>query len=129
MWCIARADPYDIAVQEHMIAGMGWYIWELMIVPKGWGTTRGVFYEDGTVRDPSLPRAILGFFRNRGPDILPAVVDQEAYVTRVVADGKKWIAKPDASWREGLNLAETAANPLEAGELIAATLCANKVML
>jgi hypothetical protein len=108
---------------------MGWYIWELMIVRKGWGTIHGVFYEDGTARDPSILAAILGFFRNRGPDILPAVVDQDGYLTRVVADGKKWIAKPNASWEEGFNLAETAANLLEAGELIAATLCANKVML
>ena len=57
--CDARANPYDVALEEHMKAGMGWYIWELMIVPGSWGPVQGVFYADGTVRDPSIPAAIL----------------------------------------------------------------------
>jgi hypothetical protein len=61
----------------------------------------------------------MGFFRNRGPDILPAAVDREGWVTRVVDNGKKWLEQPDATWEQGLDLAETAANLLEAGELIA----------
>ena len=117
--CIARANPYDVTLEEHMKAGVGWYIWELMIVRDGWGPVHGVFYEDGTVRDPSIVAALLGFFRNRGPNILPAVVDREGHATKVVTDGKKWLAQPDASWDQGLDLAETAANLLEAGELIA----------
>jgi hypothetical protein len=117
--CVARANPYDVTLQEHMNAGMGWYIWELMIVRKGWGPVHGVFYEDGTVRDPSIAAAVMGFFRNRGRDILPAAVDREGWVTRVVTDGKKWLEQPDATWDQGLDLAETAANLLEAGELIA----------
>jgi hypothetical protein len=117
--CIARANPYDVTLEEHMKAGMGWYIWELMIVRRGWGPVHGVFYEDGTVRDPSIAAAVLGFFRNRGPDILPSVPDREGWVTRVVTNGKKWLEQPDASWDQGLDLAEEAANLLEAGELIA----------
>lgn len=117
--CVARANPYDVTLQEHMNAGVGWYIWELMIVRRGWGTVHGVFYEDGTVRDPSIAAAVLGFFRNRGPNILPTVADQEGWVTRVVESGEKWLAQPEAKWEEGLDLAETAANLLEAGELIA----------
>jgi len=117
--CIARANPYDVTLEEHMKAGMGWYIWELMIVRQGWGPVHGVFYEDGTVRDPSIAAAILGFFRNRGPNILPENVDREGWVTRVVTNGKKWLAQPDASWDQGLDLAETAANLLEAGQLTA----------
>ena len=55
--CIARANPYDVALQEHMQAHVGWYIWELMITGN-WGTVHGVFYPDGTVRDPSIaPRS------------------------------------------------------------------------
>jgi len=57
---------------------VGWYIWELMIVREGWGPVHGVFYEDGTVRDPSIAAAIMGFFRKRTADILPAVPDKEA---------------------------------------------------
>jgi len=114
--CIARANPYDVTLEEHMKAHIGWYIWELMIVRKGWGVVHGVFYEDGTVRDPSIAAAILGFFRNRN-DILPAVVDREGAITRVIDDGNRWLTQQDANWNKGLNIAETAANLLEAGEL------------
>ena len=34
MGCIARANPYDVTLEEHMKADMGWCIWELMIVEK-----------------------------------------------------------------------------------------------
>lgn len=118
MGCIARANPYDITLQEHMEAGMGWYIWELMIVRAGWGPVHGVFYEDGTVRDPSIAAAILGFFRNRGPDILPANPDREDRVTNTINDIDTWLVRGDASWDEGLDLAETAAHLMESAEIV-----------
>jgi hypothetical protein len=115
--CIARANPYDITLQQHMNAKVGWYIWELMIVRKGWGPVHGVFYEDGSVRDPSIPAAIMGFFRKRTADILPAVPDREGWVTKIVEQSEKWLKDPDRKWNEGLDIAETSANLLEAGEL------------
>ncbi len=117
--CIARANPYDITLQEHMNAKVGWYIWELMIVRQGWGTVHGVFYEDGSVRDPSIAAAIMGFFRKRTPDILPAVADKEGWVTKAVDQGDKWLKNPERTWKEGLDIAETSAHLLEAGELTA----------
>ena len=117
--CIARANPYDITLQEHMNAKVGWYIWELMIVREGWGPVHGVFYEDGSVRDPSIAAAIMGFFRKRTADILPAVPDKEGWVTKVIDQGDKWLSAPDAIWKDGLDIAETAANLLEAAELTA----------
>ena len=117
--CIARANPYDITLQEHMNAKVGWYIWELMIVRKGWGPVHGVFYEDGSVRDPSIPAAIMGFFRKRTADILPAVPDREGWVTKIVDQSDKWLNDPDRKWKEGLDIAETAAHLLEAAELTA----------
>ena len=117
--CIARANPYDITLQEHMNENVGWYIWELMIVRKGWGTVHGVFYEDGSVRDPSIAAAILGFFRKRTADILPAVPDQEGWVTKVVDQSESWLKDPDRDWKKGLDIAETGAHLLEAGELTA----------
>ncbi|MCG6958413.1 MAG: hypothetical protein P8Y79_10820 [Ignavibacteriaceae bacterium] len=117
--CIARANPYDITLQEHMNAKVGWYIWELMIVRKGWGTVHGVFYEDGSVRDPSIAAAIMGFFRKRTADILPSVPDQEGWVTKIVNQGDKWLNDPDREWKKGLDIAETAAHLLEAAELTA----------
>ncbi len=101
-----------------MKSGVGWYIWELMITGQ-WGTVHGVLYADGTVRDPAIAAALLGFFRNRGPDVVPEVPDWEGRVTRAVADAKRWLANPDADWTAGLNLAERSANLLEAAQLIA----------
>jgi len=117
--CIARANPYDITLQEHMNAKVGWYIWELMIVRTGWGTVHGVFYEDGSVRDPSVAAAVMGFFRKRTADILPSNPDQEGWVTKVIDQGNKWLEDPERTWNEGLAIAETAAHLLEAGELTA----------
>jgi hypothetical protein len=117
--CIARANPYDITLQEHMNAKVGWYIWELMIVRKGWGTVHGVFYEDGSVRDPSIAAAIMGFFRKRTPDILVAIPDQEGWIAKVIDQTDKWLKDPERTWKEGLDLAETSAHLLEAGELTA----------
>jgi len=117
--CTARANPYDITLQEHMNAKVGWYIWELMIVRKGWGTVHGVFYEDGSVRDPSIAAAIMGFFRKRTEDILPSIPDQEGWVTRITDRSNQWLKDPEATWKDGLDIAETAAHLLEAGELTA----------
>jgi hypothetical protein len=117
--CIARANPYDITLQEHMNAKVGWYIWELMIVREGWGTVHGVFYEDGSVRDPSVAAAIMGFFRKRTPDILLADPDKEGWVTKVIDESNKWLKDPAGTWKDGLDLAETSAHLLEAGELTA----------
>ena len=117
--CIARANPYDVTLQEHMNAKVGWYIWELMIVRKGWGTVHGVFYEDGTVRDPSIVAAIMGFFRKRSTDIILSFPDKEGWVTKICDQSDRWLKNPEASWAEGLDIAETAANLLEAGEMTA----------
>lgn len=117
--CIARANPYDITLQEHMNAKVGWYIWELMIVRQGWGTVHGVFYEDGSVRDPSIAAAMMGIFRKRSADILPCVPDLEGWITKAIDQSNQWLANPEHPWKAGLDIAETAANLLEAGELTA----------
>lgn len=116
--CIARSNPYDVTLEEYMKAGMGWYIWELMITGQ-WGTVHGVLYADGTVRDPTIVAALMGFFRNRGPNVVPEVPDREGRVTLAVADGKKWLADPNPDWKTGLDIAEKSANLLEAAQLIA----------
>jgi hypothetical protein len=116
--CIARANPYDVALEEHMKANVGWYIWELMIT-HNWGTVHGVFHPDGTIRDPTIVAALLGMFRDRDENVMPAVPDREGAVTRVVTDNRKWLADANAGWEAGLDLAEISANLLEAGQLIA----------
>jgi hypothetical protein len=114
--CLGRANPYDVTLEEHMKAGVGWYIWELMITGQ-WGTVHGVFYPDGTVRDPSIAAAMLGFFRNRGPDVILEDPDREGWVTKAVAGAKSWLDAPNATWEQGLEVAEIAAHMLEGGQL------------
>ena len=116
--CIARANPYDVALEEHMKANVGWYIWELMITHQ-WGTVHGVFHPDGTIRDPTIVAALLGMFRDRAENVMPAQPDREGFITRAVANNKKWLADSNADWEAGLDLAEISANLLEAGQLIA----------
>lgn len=116
--CTGRANPYDVAIEEYSKARVGFYIWELMIVRGGWGDIHGVFYPDGTVRDPSIAAAMLGIFRNRAADIVPESPDREGWVTHTVADGTKWLENTTAPYGDGLRLAEDAANLLEANQLV-----------
>ena len=99
MGCVCRANPYDMTIQEHMDAHMGYYLWELMIVwnGRGWGDVHGIFYPDGTVRDPSIPMAVMGMFRNRGPNVVLEQPNREGRVTRVIADARKLAGRP--GWR------------------------------
>lgn len=115
--CTARANPYDVAIEEYTHAHMGFYIWELMIT-NYWGNVHGVFYSDGTVRDPSIVAAMLGIFRNRSAQITQEFPDREGKVTRTVTGGMKWLNDPQAVYGAGLQLAETAANLLEANQLV-----------
>ena len=116
MGCVARANPYDVTLEEHMKAGMGWCIWELMIVRKGWGTVHGVFYEDGTVRDPSIPAAILGYFRNR-EDPFPEFPDREDKIGSVLTRIDQWKKDGAKDFEAGIHIAEVGANMLECAQL------------
>lgn len=120
MGCVARANPYDITIQEHMNAKIGFYVWELMIVwnGRGWGDVHGIFYPNGTVRDPSIPMAVMGIFRNRGQNVVLEQPDREGRVTRVFGDAKNWLADPKGNWASGLDIAEVAANLLESAQLV-----------
>lgn len=127
--CIGRANPYDMAIEEYIDAGIGWYIWELMITKSRWGPIHGVFYADGSVRDPSIAAAILGIFRNRSAGILPENADQEGRVTQIINQADQWLKKPDSSWEIGLDIAERAANLLEAGQLVSMRLPTTREVL
>lgn len=62
--CICRSNPYDIALEICSKYGVGWYLYEL-IIHGYWADAHGILYPDGTVRDPSIIAAILGFYRKR----------------------------------------------------------------
>ena len=116
--CIARANPYDVTLEEHMKAHVGWYIWELMIT-KRWGNVHGVFYPDGTVRDPAIPAAMFGLFRNRSDNVILENVNRESWVNTDIAAAQAWLDNPAGNWKDGLNAAEKLANLLEGAQLIA----------
>ena len=117
MACVGRANPYDIEVEEHNKAHMGWIIWELMIA-QYWGNVHGIFYADGTVRDPSIVAALYGFYRNRGPNIVMEESDREGITSGVLQDARKWLTDPKPDWWGGMVSAETEANTLEAAQLV-----------
>jgi hypothetical protein len=121
MGCVGRANPYDITIQEHMNARMGYYLWELMIVwdgERGWGNVHGIFYPDGTVRDPSIPMAVMGIFRNRSPDVVLEQPNREGRVTRAISRTRNWLASTNSDWSAGLDLAEETVNLLESAQLV-----------
>ena len=114
--CLARANPYDVTLEICQEEGIGWYLWELMIGVSRWRDIHGVVYPDGTVRDPSIVAAIQGFFRRRGPDMIPPAVDKEGAATRVLAQAEAWLGTANLDYAKGVGLLETMANLLEAGE-------------
>lgn len=117
MACIGRANPYDIELEEHNKAHMGWMIFELMIAPY-WGNVHGIMYANGTIRDPSIVAALFGFYRNRGKDVVMEQSDREGITSGVLQDAQKWLDNPHANWFDGMVIAETEANTLEAAQLV-----------
>jgi hypothetical protein len=106
-----------VCIEEYTKANVGFYMWELMITGQ-WGAVHGIFYPDGTVRDPSIAAAMMGIVRNRGDEILMEQPDREGRLTRTVNEGKAWLAAGNGTYDEGLRVAEVAANLLEAGQLV-----------
>jgi hypothetical protein len=117
MGCTGRANPYDIEIEEHGKAHMGWIIWELMIA-HSWGPIHGVFYPDGTVRDPSIAAAIIGVFRNRGSEVTLEEPDREGLLSGALEDAHAWLNASNPDWFDGLVVAESEANFLEANQLV-----------
>lgn len=117
MGCTGRANPYDIEIEEHNKAHMGWIIWELMIA-HAWGPIHGVFYPDGTVRDPAISSAIIGVFRNRGAGVVLEEPDREGLLSGALEDAHAWLRSSSPAWFDGLVVAESEANFLEANQLV-----------
>jgi hypothetical protein len=65
MACVCRANPYDVSLEVAQRHKTGWYLFQLIVTPGGWGDVHGLVYRDGTIRDPSIIAAIYGWQRNR----------------------------------------------------------------
>lgn len=124
--CIARANPYDTVIQKMNELHIPWYVFNLMIEGY-WNDVHGIFYEDGTVRDPAIAAAIVGCFRNRELNALvPEKPNREQQATKSVQKAAELLSDSNADgFGYGrlnvsalLDVCEEMANLLEAGQLV-----------
>lgn len=124
--CIARANNYDSVIGVLNEYGIPWYVFNLMIEGY-WADVHGIFYPDGTVRDPAIAAAIVGCFRCRDLDvIIPEKPNREHQAQDALAKLRTLLAdaEPDVFAYRGtkiselLDACEHAANLLEGGQLV-----------
>jgi hypothetical protein len=125
MACIARANPYDMALEIAARHKTGWYLFELMIEGY-WSEVHGLFYPDGTVRDPSIIAAVMGFYRNRDlKAIVKPIPNREGGVTRALKQLEEALKEEPSVFGYKktptdpiLEAAEYCANLLESAEMV-----------
>ncbi len=123
--CIARGNPYDLALSYCHKYNVGYYLFELMIEGY-WNDIHGIFYPDGTVRDPSIVAAIMGCYRKRDDGIVLANIDRENFARGAVEGIIEALKDKTAdafAYRRGsldklLTACERAAYLLESAELV-----------
>jgi hypothetical protein len=89
MACVCRANPYDVTLDIAQRHKIGWYVFQLIVTPGGWGDVHGLVYRDGTIRDPSIIAAIYGWQRNR--DLNSMILEnpnREGHVEKALAQLK-----------------------------------------
>ena len=124
--CIARANGYDTVIQVLNEYGIPWYVFNLMIEGY-WSDVHGIFYPDGTVRDPAIAAAIVGCFRSRDLDVIvPEKPNREHQALDALKKLRTLLAdsEPDVFAYKGFKISELldacehAANLLEGGQLV-----------
>jgi len=123
--CIARANPYDMVLQIAQEHKTGWYLFNL-IIQGYWGEIHGLFYPDGTIRDPAAIAAVMGFYRNRDLNtIVKPVPNREGAGERALKaieaalkDDQSTFGHAKTPTDKILDAAERAANLLEAAEMV-----------
>lgn len=122
--CTAYGNRYDMILETCERHRFGWFFFNLMI--DGYTETfHGVFYDDGTVRDPAAVAAMMGCYRKRNLDgIIPAMPFKpgKEYRLRAVVDGLRRAMDADfrdfnARGRLFIEM-ERAANYLESCEMV-----------
>lgn len=124
--CVARANPYDQVIQTLDEYGIPWYVFNLMI-DGYWKDVHGIFYPDGTIRDPAVAAAIVGCFRNRRLETLvPEKPNREQEGVKALKKLEALLSDshPDVFAYGGfdvealLDVCETMAHLLEGGQLV-----------
>ncbi len=123
--CLARANPYEMALQICQEFKMGWFLFQLMI--KGRCIDEhGIFYPNGTIRDAGTIAAMFGCFRNRTENVVPPNPNREGKAGQAIAlirDALTEYTQDAFDYRRSdkkklLDACEVAANLLEACELV-----------
>jgi len=123
--CIARANPYDVVLEIAEKHKTGWYLFNLMIQGY-WDEIHGLFYPDGTIRDPAAIAAVMGFYRNRDlTTILKPAPNREGHAERTLKAIEEALKDNTGSFTHSktstdtiLDAAERAANLLESAEMV-----------
>ena len=123
--CIARSNPYDVVLQISEEHKTGWYLFNL-IIQGYWGEVHGLFYPDGTVRDPAIIAAVMGFYRNRDLNtMIRPQPNREGHaqkalkaIEEALQDDPNTFRHTTQSTDKLLDAAEYAANLLEASEMV-----------
>jgi hypothetical protein len=123
--CIARSNPYDVVLQISEEHKTGWYLFNL-IIQGYWGEVHGLFYPDGTIRDPAIIAAVMGFYRNRNLETtIRPVPNREGHaekalkaIQEALVDDPNTFRHTTQSTDKLLDAAEYAANLLESAEMV-----------
>jgi len=123
--CLGRSNPYDLSLEICNRYKAGWYVFELMIEGY-WGDIHGIVYPDGTVRDPSIVAALMGFYRNRDVNTMVKThPNKEGHVYRALKlmeealEEKHTLFKGERSNTDAiLEACEYCANILECCEMV-----------
>lgn len=122
--CIGRANPYELSIKKAYEHKVGFYVFELMIHGY-WADIHGIFYPDGTVRDPSTVTAMMGIFRNYSASRVKPNPNKEGKATealrrleRSMSDAAEVFRHKSSSSDEILEALEWVINLLEGCELV-----------
>ena len=124
--CLARCNPYDMVLETCEKYHMGWFVYELMIHGRC-DSEHGVFYPDGTVRDPATIAAMMGCYRCRDLEvIIPGLPNREGAAERAVNGIKKALTEytcdafdyRPSNAEDLLEACELAANLLECCDVV-----------
>ncbi len=122
--CLGRANPYELSIKKAYEHKVGFYVFELMI--RGyWKDIHGIFYPDGTVRDPSTVTAMMGIFRNYSDSRVKPNPNKEGKATEALrrleiamSDAAEVFRHKSSSSDEILEALEWIVNLLEGCELV-----------
>ncbi len=123
--CVCRGNPYDMVFEVLQTYEVPFYFYGLT-VDGYWKDVHGIFYPDGTVRDPAAVAALLGFYRNRDYDaIVTENLNREKLVSNCLQRFQALVAGTDNAFAYNsfsmnslLNICEEMACFLEAGQVV-----------